>query len=221
MPSKTSSWTSTPAPNALAAARVESSSSISLLPTWNSIGGSPEKSPVSGETKGVRNSSGSDRYISPNQRSMASENMGSLASLTVLLRPLSEKSVAGERTIAAAGSGRPSSRARIRVTRLRLPPAESPQMTMLCAGTPLLSNQRYAARQSSEAAGYGCSGASRYTGISARAPEVRHQRAIIADWVRGMRKAEGAAMDDKGRRDRGGSAAPRATRHALRRSFAG
>ena len=68
------------------------------------------------------------------------------------------QSTAGESSTAQAGSGSPAARTRWSVTRARLPPAESPASTMFSGSTPWASRPRYAAWQSSGAAGNGNSG---------------------------------------------------------------
>ena len=84
-----------------------------------------------------------------------------MPSLRVNDGPLKVRSSTGDISTIAAGSGRPSSRACIAVTSARLPPTESPANTTRAGSKPVDSIQFQAAKQSSVAAGNGCSGASR------------------------------------------------------------
>src|SRR3546814_13361614 len=84
--------------------------------------------------------------------------MSSVARLRSMEPPEKVRSSQGESSTAAAGRGKPSSRARTSVASTALPPAASPTSARLSAE---LSSDtaRYAARQSSIDAGYGGSGA--------------------------------------------------------------
>jgi hypothetical protein len=71
-----------------------------------------------------------------------SVKIGSSRSLPTRLGLVSVKSTNGEMTTAAAGSGSPAALIRCSVASVRLPPAESPAITMPRGSQPRSSSQR-------------------------------------------------------------------------------
>ncbi len=79
----------------------------------------------------------------------------------------------------------PASRSARSVASTRLPPALSPASTTLPRATPCPSSHAMAASASSRWAGYGCSGASRYSSANTSRPDASAIRAITSACVRG------------------------------------
>ncbi len=83
------------------------------------------------------------------------------AALLDIDAPVPSISTQGEMATAAAGMGKPASRAATSIATVKPPPAESPAIAIEPGAIPWLSSARYPDTASSTAAGNGFSGASR------------------------------------------------------------
>ena len=119
------SQTGTPAALPRSVTRTESSRNTSVCPVWNSSGGRPAKSPNTGEIRGsVSSTSGwYQRFRNASPRAPSAVSRRALMLIDGLDQ---EKSKPPLIMIAPAGIGREASRARCKVTRAALAPADSP-----------------------------------------------------------------------------------------------